>query len=304
MWSTIISLIGTHLLVPFFFLVTLGNKHRNKLTAIGWLILTLGYVGHIYFAGRWDWLGIYLRYALLAGLLLSTVRSYRNNRTAPLLPERSWRAWGGIVFYGLMSVVFLGMAAASVAGRFHQEEAVALQFPLKDGTYYVAHGGNIPIVNYHNEYLPQRFALDIVKMNVLGLRANGLYPEDLRRYAIFGDRLYSPCSGVVRKAVDGYPDRAPSDFANGLPPGTPAAGNHVVIACRGVDVYIAHIQQGTVQVQEGDAVDEGSWIGNVGNSGNTSEPHLHIHAEKDGAGVPITFNGRFLVRNSLVRSAE
>ena len=57
----------------------------------------------------------------------------------------------------------------------------------------------------------------------------------------------------------------------------------------------------SVVVAQGDKVTTGQILGKVGNSGNTSEPHLHIHAEKDGKGVPITFNDRFLVRNSLVR---
>ncbi|WP_425492702.1 M23 family metallopeptidase [Lysinibacillus agricola] len=52
---------------------------------------------------------------------------------------------------------------------------------------------------------------------------------------------------------------------------------------------------------KGEKVKEGQILGKVGNSGNTSDPHLHIHAEKDGKGVAITFNDRFLVRNSLVR---
>jgi murein DD-endopeptidase MepM/ murein hydrolase activator NlpD len=46
----------------------------------------------------------------------------------------------------------------------------------------------------------------------------------------------------------------------------------------------------------------------VGNSGNTTEPHLHIHASKSGTpdnltsgiGLPILFNERFLVRNDIV----
>lgn len=50
----------------------------------------------------------------------------------------------------------------------------------------------------------------------------------------------------------------------------------------------------------GENLQKGQKIGLVGNSGNTTEPHLHMHAEKDGVGVPIQFDGRFLVRNSLV----
>ena len=54
-------------------------------------------------------------------------------------------------------------------------------------------------------------------------------------------------------------------------------------------------------------VNEGDVLGQVGNSGNTSQPHLHLHAERGGEpgeifageGVPIELGGRFLVRNSL-----
>ncbi len=60
----------------------------------------------------------------------------------------------------------------------------------------------------------------------------------------------------------------------------------------------------------GDTVVTETIIGQVGNSGNTSEPHLHIHAERggepggilDGSSVPITINGRFLVRGNVLKS--
>ena len=58
--------------------------------------------------------------------------------------------------------------------------------------------------------------------------------------------------------------------------------------------------QGSVAVDGGSVINQGVPIGEVGNSGNTSEPHLHIHAIQNGSGIPITFNGRFLVRNSLI----
>lgn len=61
------------------------------------------------------------------------------------------------------------------------------------------------------------------------------------------------------------------------------------------------MKKGSIVVAEGEEVKTGQLLGKVGNSGNTSEPHLHIHAEKDGKGIPITFNDRFLVRNNLVR---
>ena len=67
-----------------------------------------------------------------------------------------------------------------------------------------------------------------------------------------------------------------------------------------------------MHVTVGEIVTTGDPLGEVGNSGNTSEPHLHIHAERggepgvilDGNSVPITIEGRFLVRNSVFRSIE
>ena len=303
MWTQFITLISTHFLVPVSLLAFLSKPPRNKLEGLGWLFVNLCYIGFIYFTGRWDWLGYYFRYFWIAVLLLAVYRLFRNIGRVPWRPEHTVKSWGSVVFLFAMGIVFLTINIGSLSGRFYAEEPLELHFPLKNGTYYVAHGGNHPTVNYHNSYLPQQYALDLVKVNPWGYRAAGLYPDEPHRFAIYGDRLYSPCRGTVIKAVDGFDDRRPSDFANGLPEGTPAPGNHVAIDCGGVQVYIAHMQKGSVQVREGDAVDENSWIGNVGNSGNTSEPHLHIHAEKDGVGVPITFGGRFLVRNSLIRSA-
>lgn len=72
-------------------------------------------------------------------------------------------------------------------------------------------------------------------------------------------------------------------------------------------MVLAHMMEGSIAVTEGQTVDEGQPLGRLGNSGNTSEPHLHIHAWRtgsgsmlEGEGVPIRFDGRFLVRNSLV----
>ncbi|MCU0537510.1 MAG: M23 family metallopeptidase [Hydrococcus sp. Prado102] len=75
---------------------------------------------------------------------------------------------------------------------------------------------------------------------------------------------------------------------------------------------VAHLLRGSVTVNAGELIKTGQAIAKIGNSGNTSEPHLHIHARKPstsssilgGEGVPIVFEGRFLVRNSLVYRAN
>lgn len=212
---------------------------------------------------------------------------------------------------GIALAVFLAIGGYAATGLWVSDPAVELEFPLRDGVYVVGQGGNNPLVSYHNVHPEQRYALDILAVDAWGRRAAGWSPADLDRYVIYGQPLYSPCDGVVVRAVNDLPDLAPPDADREHP-----AGNHVVIRCQGVDVVLAHMQQGSVSVREGDAVKAGDRIGAVGNSGNTTEPHLHIHAvattldrvpgdateaTASGAGVPIRFDGRFLARNALIR---
>mgnify|MGYP000417146968 CR=1 FL=1 len=73
---------------------------------------------------------------------------------------------------------------------------------------------------------------------------------------------------------------------------------------------LGHLQPGSVRVHAGADVAVGEWIGSVGNSGNTGEPHLHIHAQGRGTieaplggdPRPIQFNGRFPVRGDRIEA--
>ena len=58
----------------------------------------------------------------------------------------------------------------------------------------------------------------------------------------------------------------------------------------GTYLVIAHLKQGSVRVKTGESVEEGQVIGECGNSGNTSEPHIHIHHQRQDPSVfPINF---------------
>ena len=82
-------------------------------------------------------------------------------------------------------------------------------------------------------------------------------------------------------AEDGHPDH-PDNTAG-------PAGNHVIIDTGTERIVLAHLTPGSVQVQPGDRVSAGQQIGNVGSSGNSTEPHLHIHAVRDGKPLILTF---------------
>jgi hypothetical protein len=75
---------------------------------------------------------------------------------------------------------------------------------------------------------------------------------------------------------------------------------------RGV-IKLAHLQRGSVTVQPGDAIAAGEIVGRVGNSGNSSEPHLHVHAVREDPAspgtetpVPILVDDAFPVRNTIL----
>jgi murein DD-endopeptidase MepM/ murein hydrolase activator NlpD len=73
-------------------------------------------------------------------------------------------------------------------------------------------------------------------------------------------------------------------------------GNHVVIDLGGgVFAFYAHLQKGSVDVAVGDRVKRGQLLGKLGNTGNTSAPHLHFHLMEGSSvlcsnGIPYVFD--------------
>jgi len=298
----ILPVVVTHALFPTALLAGLYATPFSD--RIGWAAAAFeaaGFVAFLHVAGAWSWFGQTARRALLVLLLLAAVaprphaRHADEGRAATPLPEAIGRT--------AIGALFLGLAAWGVAGRRQPRAPLDLLFPLAGGTFVAGQAGSTRIVNSHARHPAQRFALDLQMLGEGGVRARGLLPRDLDRYAIFGHEVRSPCVGVVLAAVDGLPDHAPPERDPAHP-----AGNHVAIDCGEGVVFLAHLQDGSVAVARGDRVGAGQVLGRVGNSGNTTEPHLHIHAERaphDGRmstrpGLPLTFAGRSLARNDRV----
>jgi murein DD-endopeptidase MepM/ murein hydrolase activator NlpD len=156
------------------------------------------------------------------------------------------------------------------------------------GTWTVFWGGRSVKDNYHASYSDQRFADDIVMMkNGQTHSGIGVKNED---YYCFGQAIIAPAAGLVAAVVDGIDDNKPGKMNP-----AEAAGNHVVLDL-GNDEYLflCHLQKGSLKVKPGDHVTQGQAIGLCGNSGNTSEPHLHIHLQTkpnfgEGEGLPLQF---------------
>ncbi len=119
---------------------------------------------------------------------------------------------------------------------------------------------------------------------------------ELDDYGCYGVPVVAPIDGIITAAHDNEPDEIPGVPSNNA--ATPK-GNYVVIQMEsGTYLVIAHLKPGSVAVQAGDTVNEGQVIGVCGNSGNTSEPHIHIHHQRIdpeiwgvgyGEGLPLYF---------------
>jgi hypothetical protein len=272
---------------------------------LGWLIVladSLIFLTLILILGRWDMAGLWTRVALTGVVAVAVFFSlYRHIR-------RPWRPADGPALWRrhmprLASLALFGAALAYVVatGIFGRHDPYPLAFPLDGGRFIVAQGGGISLLNHHSSHVAQRYALDITAVNTAGFRASGLVPEDPARYVIFGKRVISPCDGTVIAARDGLPDLPPPRRDRDNP-----TGNHVAMSCGDLRVELAHLRQGSVAVETGERVRAGELIGEVGNSGNTTEPHLHIHAvdPRTGTGVQMSFDGAVPVRNTLFSQYE
>jgi hypothetical protein len=147
-------------------------------------------------------------------------------------------------------------------------------------------------------WLAQRYAIDWVQyQTVNGVRTTWKGPEDKNdSYFCYGQPIYSVAAGKVVEATDGLPENVPHSgkFAIAVDADN-AAGNHVVVEIAPHRyVLYAHMRPGTVRVKTDQHVGVGEIIGLVGNTGSSTEPHLHMHIDDQpsflaGNGVPYEF---------------
>lgn len=162
-----------------------------------------------------------------------------------------------------------------------------LQLPF-DEQWFVFWGGRTVQQNYHVIAKDQRFAYDL--LIVKDGKSHEGDDKVLANYYCFDKPLYAPAAGTITEVMDGLDDNVPG-VMNPFAP----AGNHIVIDHgNGEFSVMAHFRKGSVAVKVGDKVKQGQLVGHCGNSGNTSEPHLHYHLQNTGSfgnseGLPAPF---------------
>ena len=279
-------------LLPLIAIALLWRRRRQPFSMwIATLIMAAGIAGFSVLVAPWGWFGVPLRIVIAFAFVVALIMSLRRPDAKTAKPSAV-----RLLMMVLIGIFFGRVAIGVIQAHSVPPGAVDVGFPLKRGAYLIGQGGSHPAANYHVHDPKQRYALDIAKLNGAGMRARGLYPDDAKASAIFGDTVVSPCDGTIVAAVDAFPDASRISLDTKNP-----AGNHVVVRCGDIDITLAHLGRGSVAVRAGAIVKRGTPLGRVGNSGNSTEPHLHIHAERNGAGVPLRFDGRWLVRNSVIR---
>ncbi len=128
-----------------------------------------------------------------------------------------------------------------------------------------------------SSYIAQRYAIDWVKADATGNTYQGDV-KDNHKYYCFGVEALAVADAVVTEVKDGIPENVPDNTARAVPITLETvAGNHVILDLGGgVYAMYAHLQPASIRVKLGDKVTNGQVVGLVGNTGNSSEPHLHF----------------------------
>jgi hypothetical protein len=124
----------------------------------------------------------------------------------------------------------------------------------------------------------QRFGIDFLKIDSTGRRMRG---DSLKNesYFAYGQEALAVANGKVVVIKDGIPQNVPGINSRAVPITLETVGgNHVVVDIGGGRyAFYAHVQPGSIRVKVGDTVKRGQVLALVGNSGNSTEPHLHFH---------------------------
>ncbi len=147
-----------------------------------------------------------------------------------------------------------------------------LIFPFH-GTWLVSNGGRTPETNNHvrpTEQGPQNqlYAYDF------RMKSSG-HETKLEEFEVFGKDVLAPGDGIVIQIIDGSIDVLPGERDRSV-----GVGNAIIINHQnGEYSLLCHLKHNSIHVKVGDQVKQGSVIGLCGNTGNTSEPHIHFNLQ-------------------------
>lgn len=210
---------------------------------------------------------------------------------------------------------------------------IIVDFPLR-GEWVVPNTPAKVIPSHGTDEFGQRYAYDFVMIDWNRKGSPFYHGSNIRYYGMgvkldecygWGQEIYAPCGGKVVTARDGVSERKRvhmlRDLAIVLKNSllfrpekhdiNNLVGNHIIIKC-GDETYalLAHLQNGSIEVVEGQEIKKGDFLGRVGHSGNSTAPHLHFQLMDNpdlysAKGIPCAFNQYKIFENenwSLVKN--
>ena len=191
----------------------------------------------------------------------------------------------------------------------NRNPVVVISPPLRGENWLAANGPSNTSIHRRalnplngRAYVSQRYAIDWAQLYPDGKIYHG-DPKDNRNYRAYGAEIHAVADGVITATKDGIQQNIPNEK-----PVVPitletAGGNHVIMQIGdGLFAFYAHMQPGSLRVKVGDKVRRGDVLGLLGNSGNSSGPHLHFHlcnasSELACEGLPYAFASYELLGN-------
>lgn len=150
-----------------------------------------------------------------------------------------------------------------------EKNTTKMKLPFNE-EWYVFWGGTNELQNYHVAHENQKYAYDILMVK------NGVThigdPNNNESYFVYGKEIIAPCDAKVVKVITGVKDNIPGE----LNP-EQITGNTIILETSNKEYLVfAHLKENSITVREGQFVRQGGVLGQCGNSGNTTEPHLHL----------------------------
>jgi len=148
-----------------------------------------------------------------------------------------------------------------------------LILPFND-TWNVFWGGDTKELNYHIDNEAQKNAFDLLIIDKAGksYKTDGKTNED---YYAFGKEIIAPCNGDIVLVIDGVKDNVLGQM-NLFDVG----GNTIILKTENNEYLVfCHFKHQSIKVKEGQKVEQGQLLGLCGNTGHSSEPHIHFHVQ-------------------------
>jgi hypothetical protein len=186
----------------------------------------------------------------------------------------------------------------SVDMNLSERKPVVISAPLRGKNWWTPNGPandsthrRVVIAFGDHLGLPERFAVDWVQLGLDGKSYSGAESNN-RSYHAYNSDILAAADGQVVSIKDGIPENIPQSPKMAVPITLETIGGNFVMEDIGNGRYAfyAHMIPGSVAVKPGDRIKAGQVIGKLGNSGNSSEPHLHFHV-CDGP-EPLFCNGQ------------